>query len=142
MKRGVKRKLKRGSATVEMAIVTPILLTLVFGIMDLVNLAHGSLSMVGAFFAATFAQWTGSFVLGVLLALPAALAAGIVITRIGAGLGSATLADSASATNLDGLSTSPGSARSANSINCVRRRIPRASQLGAISRVQSAIVCA
>ena len=40
-------------------------LTLVFGIMDLVNLAHGSLYMVGAYFAATFAAWTGSFVLGV-----------------------------------------------------------------------------
>jgi branched-chain amino acid transport system permease protein len=54
-------------------------LTLVFGIMDLVNLAHGSLYMVGAYFAATFAQLTDSFVLGVLLALPAALLAGIVI---------------------------------------------------------------
>ena len=54
-------------------------LTLVFGIMDLVNLAHGSLYMVGAFLAATFAQWTGSFVLGILLALPATLAVGIVI---------------------------------------------------------------
>ena len=30
-------------------------LTLVFGIMDLVNLAHGSLYMLGAYFAATFA---------------------------------------------------------------------------------------
>mgnify|MGYP003694426285 CR=1 FL=1 len=30
-------------------------LTLIFGIMDLVNLAHGSLYMVGAYFAATFA---------------------------------------------------------------------------------------
>ncbi len=54
-------------------------LTLVLGIMDLVNLAHGSLYMLGAFFAATFAQWTDSFVLGVLLALPAILAAGMVI---------------------------------------------------------------
>ena len=34
MKRHVKRKMKRGSATVEMAIVTPILLTLVFGIIE------------------------------------------------------------------------------------------------------------
>jgi branched-subunit amino acid ABC-type transport system permease component len=33
-------------------------LTLVFGIMDLVNLAHGSLYMVGAYFAATFAALT------------------------------------------------------------------------------------
>ena len=43
-------------------------LTLVFGIMDLVNLAHGSLYMVGAYFAATFAAWTGSFVLGAIAA--------------------------------------------------------------------------
>ena len=40
-------------------------LTLVFGIMDFVNLAHGSLYMMGAYFAATFVAWTGSFVLGV-----------------------------------------------------------------------------
>ena len=48
-------------------------LTLVFGIMDLVNLAHGSLYMLGAYFATTFITWTGSFVLGALLALPATL---------------------------------------------------------------------
>ena len=35
-------------------------LTLVFGIMDLVNLAHGSLYMLGAYFAATFTALTGS----------------------------------------------------------------------------------
>src|SRR5262245_54779111 len=39
-------------------------LTLVFGIMDMVNLAHGSLYMIGAYFAATFVAWTGSFVAG------------------------------------------------------------------------------
>jgi branched-chain amino acid transport system permease protein len=44
-------------------------LTLIFGIMDLVNLAHGSLYMVGAFLAATFAALTGSFILGVLIGL-------------------------------------------------------------------------
>ena len=44
-------------------------LTLVFGIMDFVNLAHGSLYMMGAYFAATFVAWTGSFVAGVVLAL-------------------------------------------------------------------------
>ncbi len=54
-------------------------LTLVFGIMDLVNLAHGSLYMMGAYFAATFTAWTDSFVLGVLLALVAALLLGIVL---------------------------------------------------------------
>ena len=54
-------------------------LTLVFGIMDLVNLAHGSLYMIGAFIAATFTSLTGSFVLGVLLALPATLVVGVVV---------------------------------------------------------------
>ena len=39
-------------------------LTLIFGIMDLVNLAHGSLYMIGAYFAATFAAWTDSFIAG------------------------------------------------------------------------------
>src|SRR6266446_141815 len=54
-------------------------LTLVFGIMNLVNLAHGSLYMVGAYFAAIFAARTGSFVLALLLALPATALVGIVV---------------------------------------------------------------
>src|SRR3982750_2076289 len=41
-------------------------LTLVFGVMDMINLAHGSLYMVGAFLAAWLVALTGSFVLGVL----------------------------------------------------------------------------
>jgi branched-chain amino acid transport system permease protein len=45
-------------------------LTLVFGIMDFVNLAHGSLYMMGAYFCATLTQLTDSFLLGVVLALP------------------------------------------------------------------------
>ncbi|MCW5730457.1 MAG: branched-chain amino acid ABC transporter permease [Alphaproteobacteria bacterium] len=57
-------------------------LTLVFGIMDLVNLAHGSMYMIGAFLAATFAGWTDSFILGALLALPATLLVGIVTEMI------------------------------------------------------------
>lgn len=40
-------------------------LTLVFGIMDMINLAHGSLYMVGAYLAAAATQASGSFVLGV-----------------------------------------------------------------------------
>jgi branched-chain amino acid transport system permease protein len=52
-------------------------LTLVFGIMNLVNLAHGSLYMVGAYLATTFTQWTGSFLLGVALALLGTLLVGI-----------------------------------------------------------------
>jgi branched-chain amino acid transport system permease protein len=57
-------------------------LTLIFGIMDLVNLAHGSLYMIGAYFAATFAAWTGSFVAGAALALVAALICGMVLELI------------------------------------------------------------
>ena len=44
-------------------------LTLVFGVMDMINLAHGSLYMVGAFLAAWLVQQTGSFVWGVLGAI-------------------------------------------------------------------------
>lgn len=54
-------------------------LTLVFGIMDLVNLAHGSLYMLGAYFAATFAAWTDSFVIAALLALGATLLVGMAV---------------------------------------------------------------
>jgi branched-chain amino acid transport system permease protein len=54
-------------------------LTLVFGIMDLVNLAHGSLYMLGAYFAATFVAWTESFVAGALLALGATLLVGMAV---------------------------------------------------------------
>jgi branched-chain amino acid transport system permease protein len=54
-------------------------LTLTFGIMDLVNLAHGSLYMMGAYFAWTLIGWTDSFVLGVLLALPASFLLGLIV---------------------------------------------------------------
>lgn len=54
-------------------------LTLVFGIMDLMNLAHGSLYMMGAYFAATVTRATDSFMLGLAVALPATLMLGIVL---------------------------------------------------------------
>ena len=54
-------------------------LTLVFGIMDMVNLAHGSLYMVGAYFAATFAALTDSFLIGAILALGATILVGMVV---------------------------------------------------------------
>ncbi|HEX4556082.1 MAG TPA: branched-chain amino acid ABC transporter permease [Xanthobacteraceae bacterium] len=57
-------------------------LTLIFGIMDLVNLAHGSLYMLGAYFAATFAAVTGSFIVGALLALLATLVVGMAVEVI------------------------------------------------------------
>ena len=54
-------------------------LTLVFGIMDMINLAHGSLYMLGAFLAASLVQATGSFPLGILLAIPATAALGMAL---------------------------------------------------------------
>ena len=54
-------------------------LTLVFGIMDFVNLAHGSLYMMGAFICADLTLRTDSFLAGVLLAIPATLVLGIVV---------------------------------------------------------------
>src|SRR5947199_8644264 len=60
-------------------------LTLIFGIMDLVNLAHGSLYMIGAYFAATFAALTGSFVLAAVLAVAATLVVGMAVEVIAMG---------------------------------------------------------
>jgi branched-chain amino acid transport system permease protein len=54
-------------------------LTLVFGIMDMINLAHGSLYMLGAFVAASLVQATGSFAAGVLLAIPATALLGMAL---------------------------------------------------------------
>jgi branched-chain amino acid transport system permease protein len=54
-------------------------LTLVFGIMNFVNLAHGSFFMLGAFFAASFIVSTGSVLLGILFAtLATAIAAAVL----------------------------------------------------------------
>jgi branched-chain amino acid transport system permease protein len=54
-------------------------LTLVFGVMDFINLAHGVQYMVGAYLAAAFSAMTGSFFAGLALALPAALAFGLLL---------------------------------------------------------------
>jgi branched-chain amino acid transport system permease protein len=54
-------------------------LTLVFGIMNLVNLAHGSLYMMGAYLAITATQWTGSYLAGVALGLIATLVVGMLV---------------------------------------------------------------
>ncbi|HEY5638055.1 MAG TPA: branched-chain amino acid ABC transporter permease [Burkholderiales bacterium] len=54
-------------------------LTLVFGIMNMVNLAHGSLYMVGAYLTVAATTWTGSWLAGVALGLAGTLLVGIVV---------------------------------------------------------------
>ncbi|MEQ8664722.1 MAG: branched-chain amino acid ABC transporter permease [Rhodospirillales bacterium] len=54
-------------------------LTLVFGIMHLINLAHGSLYMVGAYVTASATMASGNFAIGVAAGVLAAGAAGILV---------------------------------------------------------------
>src|SRR2546427_11347600 len=54
-------------------------LTLVFGVMNFINLAHGVQYMVGAYLAVTFYALTGHFLLATVLALLAALALGLLL---------------------------------------------------------------
>ena len=57
-------------------------LTLVLGIMNLVNLAHGSLYMVGAYLTLAATQWTGSYAAGVVLGLAGTLLVGMLVEVI------------------------------------------------------------
>jgi len=54
-------------------------LTLVFGIMDMINLAHGSLYMVGAYLAAAVTQASGSFMTGIGIAMLATALLGALL---------------------------------------------------------------
>jgi branched-chain amino acid transport system permease protein len=57
-------------------------LTLVFGIMNFVNLAHGSLYMMGAFVAATIYNHSGSFLLAAVGTIVAMIVIGFILDRV------------------------------------------------------------
>jgi branched-chain amino acid transport system permease protein len=57
-------------------------LTLIFGIMDFVNLAHGTLYMVGGFMAVVFVSLTGSYFFALILAVLATAAVGALLDRL------------------------------------------------------------
>src|SRR5258708_17597229 len=58
-------------------------LTLVLGIMNVVNLAHGSLYMVGAYLTVAAFRWTGSHLLGGALGLGGTLVVGMILEVVG-----------------------------------------------------------
>ena len=57
-------------------------LTLTFGIMQVINLAHGSFYMIGAYVAATVTIYTGSFLLGLGAALLSAALVGMLVEAL------------------------------------------------------------
>jgi branched-chain amino acid transport system permease protein len=57
-------------------------MTLMLGIMNLVNLAYGSLYMLGAYFAVTIQWWTGSFLLAAAGSLLATAAVGMIMEML------------------------------------------------------------
>jgi branched-chain amino acid transport system permease protein len=57
-------------------------LTLIFGIMGVINLAHGSFYMLGAYLVYWFTGITGNFFLALALALPVMVVFGFIVERI------------------------------------------------------------
>src|SRR3984957_19457778 len=57
-------------------------LTLVFGIMGIINLAHGSFYMLGAYLAFAFAQSVGNLWLAILIAVPLTVALGVLLEAV------------------------------------------------------------
>jgi len=54
-------------------------LTLIFGIMGIINLAHGSFYMLGAYLAFAFAELSGNLWLAILIAVPLTVAFGLAL---------------------------------------------------------------
>ncbi|MCR9257460.1 MAG: branched-chain amino acid ABC transporter permease [Alphaproteobacteria bacterium] len=57
-------------------------LTLIFGVMGVINLAHGAFYMLGAYAAFSLTEMTGDLLLAILLGIPLALALGWVFERV------------------------------------------------------------
>lgn len=57
-------------------------LTLIFGIMGVINLAHGSFYMIGAYLALSLTQFTGNLFLAVVLGIPIAIVLGLIVERL------------------------------------------------------------
>lgn len=57
-------------------------LSLIFGLMNVVNLAHGSFFMIGSFTAFTLAQWSGSFWFALATGWVPAVAAAVLMERV------------------------------------------------------------
>lgn len=57
-------------------------LTLIFGIMGMINLAHGSFYMVGAYMAFSLSELTGNFALAILFGVPLSLLLGLALERL------------------------------------------------------------
>lgn len=57
-------------------------LTLVFGIMNFINLAHGALYMSGAFAAAVTQRLTGSFLVAIIVGMIVAAAVGLLLEQV------------------------------------------------------------
>jgi branched-chain amino acid transport system permease protein len=56
-------------------------LTLIFGIMDFINLSHGSFYMIGAYVCGTIVAWSGSFFFGVIGGLIGVFVLGILVEQ-------------------------------------------------------------
>lgn len=57
-------------------------LTLIFGIMGIINLAHGAMYMIGAYLVYDLTLRLGNFWLAILVAIPIAIALGLIIERL------------------------------------------------------------